>query len=41
MGFIPREKLSKNIVDAQYHEGMAWRCECVKCGHVFRITLGE
>jgi transposase-like protein len=35
--FIPRQKVSKKIVDAQHPEVTAWRCECRKCGHVFRV----
>jgi transposase-like protein len=37
MRFIPRQEVSKRIVDAQHREVTAWRCECVKCGHVFRV----
>jgi len=37
MRFIPRQEVSKEIVDAQHSEVTAWRCECSKCGHVFRI----
>ena len=37
MRFIPRQEVSKKIVDAQHPEVKAWRCECVKCGHVFRV----
>ena len=37
MRFIPRQEVSKKIVDAQYPEVTAWRCECKKCGHVFRV----
>jgi len=37
MRFIPRQEVSKKIVDAQHSEVTAWRCECSKCGHVFRI----
>jgi len=29
--------VSKKIVDAQYPAVTAWRCECVHCGHVFRV----
>ncbi|MCG2787628.1 MAG: hypothetical protein L6461_21285 [Anaerolineae bacterium] len=29
--------MSKKIVDAQHPEVTAWRCECKKCGHVFRV----
>jgi transposase-like protein len=37
MRFIPRQEVSKKIVDAQHPEVTAWRCECIKCGHVFRV----
>ena len=37
MRFIPRQEVSKKIVDAQHPEVTAWRCECRKCGHVFRV----
>lgn len=37
MRFIPRQEVSKKIVDAQYPEVTALRCECDKCGHVFRV----
>ena len=37
MRFIPRQEVSKKIVDAQHPEVTAWRCECKKCGHVFRV----
>ena len=37
MRFIPRQEVSKKIVDAQHPEVTAWRCECVQCGHVFRV----
>jgi len=32
MRFIPRQEVSKKIVDAQHAELTAWRCECGKCG---------
>jgi len=35
--FIPRQAVSKKIVDAQHHEVRAWRYECRECGHVFRV----
>lgn len=35
--FIARQEVSKKVVDAQYPEVTAWRCECKKCGHVFRV----
>jgi len=37
MRFIPRQEVSKKIVDAQHPAVTAWRCECKKCGHVFRV----
>jgi transposase-like protein len=37
MRFIPRQEVSKKIVDAQHPEVTAWRYECRKCGHVFRV----
>lgn len=37
MRFLPRQKVSKKIVDAQHPEVTAWRYECRKCGHVFRV----
>ena len=37
MRFIPRQEVSKKIVDAQYPEVTAWRYACVKCGHIFRV----
>ena len=37
MRFLPRQEVSKKIVDAQHPEVTAWRCECRKCGHVFRV----
>ena len=36
MLYIPRQEVSKKIVDAQHREVTAWRCECSQCGHVFR-----
>ena len=35
--FIPRQEVSKKIIDAQHPEVTAWRYECMKCGHVFRV----
>jgi len=35
--FIPRQEVSKKIVDAQHPKVSAWRCECRKCGYVFRV----
>ena len=35
--FVPRQQVSKKIVDAQYPKVTAWRCECKQCGHVFRV----
>jgi transposase-like protein len=37
MRFIPRQEVSKKIADAQHPEVTAWRYECCKCGHVFRV----
>jgi hypothetical protein len=37
MRFVPRQGVSKKIVDAQHPEVTAWRCECFQCGHVFRV----
>ena len=37
MRFIPRQDVSKKVIDAQHSEVTAWRCECIKCGHVFRV----
>ena len=37
MRFIPRQEVSKKIVDAQHPEVTAWRYECVKCGCTFRV----
>ena len=37
MRFIPRQEVSKKIVDVKHPEVTAWRCECRKCGHVFRV----
>jgi transposase-like protein len=35
--FIPRQEVSKKIVDAEHRQVMAWRYECIQCGHVFRV----
>jgi transposase-like protein len=35
--FIPRQEVSKKIVDAQHPQVTAWRYECMRCGHVFRV----
>ena len=37
MRFVPWQEVSKKIVDAQHPEVTAWRCECSKCGYVFRV----
>ena len=37
MRFIPRQEVSKKIVDSQHREVTAWRYECVKCGCTFRV----
>jgi hypothetical protein len=36
---VPRQEVSKKIVDAQHPGVSAWRCECIPCGHVFRVYL--
>ncbi len=35
--FRPRQEVRKKIVDAEHPEVTAWRWECQKCGHVFRV----
>jgi hypothetical protein len=35
--FIPRQEVSKKIVDAEHRQVTAWRYECIQCGHVFRV----
>jgi transposase-like protein len=35
--FIPRQEVSKKIVDAEHPEVTAWRYECKRCGYVFRV----
>jgi transposase-like protein len=35
--FIPRQEVSKKIVDAEHPRVTAWRYECISCGHVFRV----
>ena len=37
MVFIPRQMVSKNILDTKYQEVSAWRYECAKCGCTFRV----
>jgi transposase-like protein len=37
MRIVPRQEVSKKIVDAQHREVSAWCCEWRKCGHVFRV----
>jgi transposase-like protein len=37
MRYIPRQEVSKKIVDAQHREVTAWRYECQRCGYVFRV----
>lgn len=37
MRFIPRQEVSKKIIDAKHTEVTAWRYECQECGYVFRI----
>lgn len=34
---IPRQEVSKKIIDAEHPEVTAWRYECMECGHVFRV----
>lgn len=35
--FLPRQEVSKKIVDAEHPHVTAWRYECIHCGHVFRV----
>jgi transposase-like protein len=35
--FYPRQKVKKHVVDAKYKEVEAWRYQCSKCGHTFRV----
>ena len=35
---VPRQQVSKQMVDAQYPQGTAWRCEGNQCGHVVRVS---
>ena len=35
--FIPRQMVSKKIVDTKYEEVTAWRYQCAKCGCTFRV----
>jgi transposase-like protein len=37
MRFIPRQAVSKKIVDAKYQVVTAWRYQCVTCGCTFRV----
>ena len=37
MTFIPRQMVSKKIVDTKYEEVSAWRYQCTKCGCTFRV----
>lgn len=37
MVFIPRQIVSKKIVDMKYAEVSVWRCQCTKCGCTFRV----
>jgi transposase-like protein len=37
MRFIPRQKVSKKIVDAEHPEVSAWRYQCIQCGCTFRV----
>jgi transposase-like protein len=35
--FYPRQKVTKNVVDAKYKQVEAWRYQCRECGHTFRV----
>jgi hypothetical protein len=37
MRFIPRQEVSKNVVDTQHQVVTAWRYECRTCGCTFRV----
>jgi transposase-like protein len=37
MRFIPRQKVSKKVVDAEHRKVTAWRYQCVECGYTFRV----
>ena len=37
MRFVPRQEVTKKIVDAQHSEVTAWRYECKNCGGTFRV----
>jgi len=37
MQFIPRQEVSKKVVDTQYQVVTAWRYECRTCGCTFRV----
>lgn len=37
MRIMPRQEVSKKIVDAEHPEVRAWRNECKRCGYVFRV----
>ncbi len=37
MRFIPRQEVSKQIVDAEYGEVTTWRYKCTTCGCTFRV----
>jgi transposase-like protein len=37
MSFVPRQEVTKKIVDAQHSEVTAWRYECKNCGRTFRV----
>jgi transposase-like protein len=37
MRFIPRQEVSKKIIDGQHTEVTAWRYECMECGYVLRV----
>jgi ribosomal protein S27AE/transposase-like protein len=35
--FYPRQKVKKKVVDAKHKQVEAWRYQCGKCGHTFRV----
>jgi transposase-like protein/ribosomal protein S27AE len=35
--FYPRQKVKKKVVDAKHKQVDAWRYQCGKCGHTFRV----
>jgi hypothetical protein len=36
-GFYPRQAVEKKIVDAKHKQVQAWRYQCNRCGHTFRV----